>query len=313
VVWSPEGHPLVDFRVKKEAAKDWRAVSADHKVITTAYSRKELLEAVKHTYKVESLENIEEYLHVDPIDHAIQIAKTSIQYVIRGTKCDQFCGAMTGKNNFRDNIATLQKYKGNRDGMPKPVYYQDLREYFQQRWSVMVIDGYEADDYLSMQCWNQPDCVLASIDKDLSMVPCEHYNQTRRESFHVTPEQGMHSFMKQLLTGDSTDNIPGLNGIGPVKAERALEGCSLLEQFQVVCDRYREAYGEEYEYQHWQAVENCSGPDAEDPSGYVMTRSWEEIMEENAQLLWMVKDTNDPLWNIEWFKELLTKIQRGEL
>jgi 5'-3' exonuclease len=32
----------------------------------------------------------------------------------------------------------------------------------------------------------------------------------------------MHSFYKQILTGDAADNIIGLQGIGPVKAEKIL-------------------------------------------------------------------------------------------
>ena len=40
----------------------------------------------------------------------------------------------------------------------------------------------------------------------------------------VTPDEGIKSFYTQILTGDTADNIVGLQGIGPKKAEKLLDG-----------------------------------------------------------------------------------------
>ena len=40
----------------------------------------------------------------------------------------------------------------------------------------------------------------------------------------------MLNFYMQLLTGDSTDNIPGLKGVGPKTAEKVLANCTTEEE-----------------------------------------------------------------------------------
>jgi 5'-3' exonuclease len=48
--------------------------------------------------------------------------------------------------------------------------------------------------------------------------------------------------------GDSVDNIPGLPGVGPVKAAKLLEGLTTHEERRsAVIDAYIDMYGE-----HWQ-------------------------------------------------------------
>jgi 5'-3' exonuclease len=65
----------------------------------------------------------------------------------------------------------------------------------------------------------------------------------REEMFHdVTPAEGIRTFFKQALTGDTTDNIFGIKGIGPKKAEMYLEEFDTEEElYQAV----KEKYGEE--------------------------------------------------------------------
>jgi 5'-3' exonuclease len=51
----------------------------------------------------------------------------------------------------------------------------------------------------------------------------------------------------QLLTGDRADNIQGLKGIGPKKAENILAGTAFGKRRQAVIGAYREHYGQEWE------------------------------------------------------------------
>ena len=46
--------------------------------------------------------------------------------------------------------------------------------------------------------------------------------------------------MLQCLTGDSTDNIMGLKGIGPKKAAKLLDGVSSASQWDKVQDLWKE-------------------------------------------------------------------------
>ena len=66
-------------------------------------------------------------------------------------------------------------------------------------------------------------CVIVSLDKDLKQVPGLHYNFVKKEFDTVTPQQGLINFYTQFLVGDTSDNIRGCTGIGPVKARKAFE------------------------------------------------------------------------------------------
>jgi 5'-3' exonuclease len=68
------------------------------------------------------------------------------------------------------------------------------------------------------------DSIIISIDKDLDQIPGLKYNWVKDVGYNITPEQGYYNLCMQIMSGDSTDNIPGLPGIGPGKAAKALHG-----------------------------------------------------------------------------------------
>jgi DNA polymerase-1 len=123
------------------------------------------------------------------------------------------------KSNFRNALYPL--YKANRKA-PKPLLYDVLRKYMVKSLKAIEVFGQEADDALGIEATKVPDSVICSIDKDLDQIPGKHYNFVKAIHYQVTPEEGLRFFYKQLLQGDLTDNIPGIPGIGPVKAEAAL-------------------------------------------------------------------------------------------
>lgn len=135
---------------------------------------------------------------------------------------------LTGKGNFREKDATILRYKGNRDPNAKPIALPLVRGILEQEFGATVVQGMEADDMLAIRATEEDyNTIIASIDKDLLQIPCHHYywgtkSQKAVITHKVTPEQGLHSFMKQILTGDSTDHIPGLKGLGKVKSAKLL-------------------------------------------------------------------------------------------
>lgn len=145
-------------------------------------------------------------------------------------------GYLTGKDNFRYEIATTYHYKGNRKDKPKPVYLPHAREYLVENWNTTVVEGIEADDKLAMEASRVGDeYVIASIDKDFATVPGWKYNWTRDTFSYDTPEEALKFFYTQILTGDTADNIVGLHRIGPKKAEKILEGLSTEEELFEAC------------------------------------------------------------------------------
>jgi len=136
---------------------------------------------------------------------------------------------LTGSGNFRKDLATIKVYKGQRP--PKPEHLPATRDQLVQQWGAEIVEGQEADDAIGIKATDlKGDCTIVSIDKDLLMIPGTHYNFVKKEWTEVSQEKGDYFFYKQLLTGDQVDNIQGVPGIGPKKAEKAYEGCTTVQE-----------------------------------------------------------------------------------
>ena len=166
-----------------------------------------------------------------------------IDSILENTESSNYKLFLTGKDNFRDKIATTVPYKGNREGR-KPKLYSEIREHLVMHKGAIVINGMEADDAMSL---NQTDStVICSIDKDLDMVPGEHYNFVKETGYMISEHEGMHNFFIQVLTGDATDNIQGIPKVGSIKAQRILAGCQTEEEYiQAVTAAYVEYFEDE--------------------------------------------------------------------
>jgi 5'-3' exonuclease len=142
---------------------------------------------------------------------------------------------LTSPDNFRKHV--YPEYKANRTAT-KPKHLQFLKDYLVESWQGQVAERMEADDYLGIN--QHESSIICSIDKDLLQVPGKHYNIVKKEFYEVDEETGFRNFYTQLLTGDTSDNIKGIAGIGPVKAKKALAGY-FTEQgmFSVVREMYQ--------------------------------------------------------------------------
>jgi 5'-3' exonuclease len=133
---------------------------------------------------------------------------------------------LTGRSNFRHEIAKTHPYKANRKDVPKPTHLGLVRNYLVEEWGAIVSDGEEADDLIAIEATRLgPTTIVASVDKDMLQIPCRHYNFVKGEWTEVDEFGGLKFFYQQILTGDAADNIKGIYGIGPKKAEKILDGC----------------------------------------------------------------------------------------
>lgn len=66
--------------------------------------------------------------------------------------------------------------------------------------------------------------IIVSDDKDLLTIPGHHYNPRTKLASTVSEEYADRRHMLQTLTGDAGDGYPGCPGVGPVKAEKILNG-----------------------------------------------------------------------------------------
>lgn len=136
---------------------------------------------------------------------------------------------LTGKGNFRFDVATSHPYKGTRQS-EKPEFLGCIRDHMIDNWSAVVSEGEEADDLIGIASTeNYPNCVVVSIDKDMLQLPGTNYNPVTRKWTEVSEFDGLKFFYQQILTGDKSDNIIGLYGIGPKKSEKMLEHCDTEE------------------------------------------------------------------------------------
>ncbi len=153
---------------------------------------------------------------------------------------DDCVGYLTGSNNFRYAIAKTQPYKGNRKDAARPIHLPRLREYLHTAWDFRVVNGQEADDAIGIHATSLRDkSVIVTIDKDLDMIPGYHYNPVKKESYYIDDKEAIKNFYRQILTGDKVDNIEGLRGIGPKKADKILaEAETELKMYEAVLKAY---------------------------------------------------------------------------
>lgn len=162
----------------------------------------------------------------EPIEYALSTVKHNLEHV-----WDMFPRAkerrifLSGKGNFRDNIATIQVYKGNRDPSHKPKYYSEIKEYMITHHGAETVDGMEAEDKAGIiqYAHKDRDTVIVGVDKDLLCVPGWHYNPVKQELLYVTIAEANTHFWKQVLTGDRVDNILGIPGLGPKTADKIID------------------------------------------------------------------------------------------
>ena len=171
----------------------------------------------------------------DPVEIGLMRTDLLMLEILEATKATEYMAFLSGSDNFRKHINP--DYKANRKDMVPPKYLQDCREYLVTEWKAKLGVGLEADDLLGI---NQTDqTVICSIDKDLKMIPGLHYNFVKQEWDDVSVDQGNKHFWKQMLIGDKTDNIIGVQGLGPVKSAKLIDPCETNEEcLEVVLEKY---------------------------------------------------------------------------
>jgi 5'-3' exonuclease len=179
----------------------------------------------------------------EPLDIAILrldlLVRESLAHV------DSYFIAIGGSSeeNFRYKINP--SYKANRKDKPKPVHLDACKEFLLKEYNAIVCNGYEADDYLGFT--QNDDSIIFTNDKDLLMIPGQHFNPIKKEYKEVSELDGLKHFYKQMLIGDISDNIKGIDKIGPVKAGKLIDHLETEEEmFRAVEDLYGGPIDNEY-------------------------------------------------------------------
>jgi hypothetical protein len=214
-----------------------------------------LIDADSLLYKVGFLvEKDGEYRPEHNEETAKMLIRSLVNNIVAETGADAKEMFLTKGRHFRYFIAKTHPYKGNRNS-PKPISYELLFKELQSM-GAKVISGIEADDAVRIRALELglENVMLAYIDKDLKMIGGQSFDygtMTMRE--YITPLEADRFFWKQMLTGDSVDNIHGIKGVGAVKAGKLLDSCEnesqmvhvVLSQYQAhFCDKALERFEE---------------------------------------------------------------------
>lgn len=166
---------------------------------------------------------------------------------------------LTGGSNFRELVDCSVPYKGNRDRAKRPTWYREIREFLVQEYKAVMIEGQEADDAMGIAQTAMREAgeesVICSIDKDLLMIPGNHYNWNTKQRVFIDEYKSWFNFYKQMLTGDKVDNIEGIVGIGDVGAIRILNPYSDPEG--MMCAVGME-YAKHFEDPEYRMLENAA-------------------------------------------------------
>lgn len=207
-------------------------------------------------------------VEAEPKSHALYLVKNLLLRAKDNTGATDYRVFLSGTSNFRDKIATIRPYKGTRSNI-KPYHYQNIRDYLIDSWDAEVVEDIEADDALGINQTN--DSVICTIDKDLDNIPGYHYNYQTNKLYEVSERRATYNFYRQLLMGDTVDNIQGVPGIGKKRSAEMLDECV------------------DEESMYWTCL--CE---------YV--KKYDKPMEaliENGRLLWILRERGE-IWEPKW-------------
>ena len=184
----------------------------------------------------------------DDLGIAIYRMNELLDQILVKTDATEYRAFLTGEDNFRKQI--YPEYKANRT-QPKPRHLNDCRDYAIKEFNAEAEYGLEADDLLGIH--QTEETIICSLDKDLLQIPGRHFQWaiagngwSKDDAFYMQDEVSANiQFYKQCLMGDKSDNIKGIEGIGPKKAEKILKGT--IEE-QKLFDKVRIAYGNDDEF-----------------------------------------------------------------
>lgn len=198
--------------------------------------------------------------------------------------CESYSLHISGGGNFRKDLKQgFTKYKGKRK--EKPANYLFLRDYIMKNYDTITVANYEADDTASIEGTSYLKAeklfMVATVDKDWKMIGGLFYNTQYKTLSAIGRHQAISHFHKQLIMGDSVDNIPGIYGLGVKKVEKILKGKDIYQEFEAIKKTYEKHHPED----------------------------WEDRLNVMGKLLYLVKDYNDPFWNITFWKEYLDGVK----
>jgi hypothetical protein len=234
-----------------------------------------------------------------PLARVVDVAKGRLLSIVMGSQAGGWRAFLTRGRGYRHDLATIKPYKGHREDLARNNVDGVKAALADDLGAIWIDDGREADDAMATEAWqdlltvgsqfgwsddalrDHSVTVIASRDKDLDTVPGWHFKWwlkggkdragnlvpedlrqiEKGEAYWVTFIEACRNFYKQLLLGDTSDNIKGLYNIGVKSAwytqlndiGKNVEMAEFedfedaeMEMYEHVAEKYEKYYGPYY-------------------------------------------------------------------
>lgn len=259
----------------------------------------------------------------EPIAQCIHTMKQMIAGVKEAVGASSYYGYSGRGTVFREDVSTIVKYKGNREGALRPVHLDDLKEYLIKHHGCQIVTGIEADDACSIDVrdgwvkWkasgdDKDKLVLAFTDKDYFQVPGHlwHCDSSTMHSYgegfgwlswdaekKKVSGRGRMWLYFQTMNGDDADNYfansanPGMKWADKSAFDILKDAKNDKEAFEAMVKGYKLLYPAPKEIIGWRGYEDPKTmkilkPDAED---FKIKVDWKYCLNENFTLARMLR------------------------
>ena len=154
----------------------------------------------------------------DPLEVALVRCDVMMRDIL--SKEANYIAFLSGPKEENFRYLLNSEYKANRTA-PKPRWLVACKEFLIREYGALIAHGCEADDLLGVN--QTSESTIYSIDKDLLTIPGAHFNFVTQKYLEVSELEGLQRFYKQVLIGDTSDNIFGIRGIGKAKAAKLID------------------------------------------------------------------------------------------
>ena len=181
----------------------------------------------------------------------VEHIKDYFNTILQATEAEEYMSFFGGSRNknFRNEI--YPEYKSNRPESPEwYLHWKDVMIDTFKELGAIQLSTIESDDALSIIRNLYPEdglLTLCHADKDMAQCWGLHYNIKKHQQYFITKERAKYNLFRQILIGDTTDNIPGCKNIGEKKADKLLSYVPFIERFEDVVKEQFVKAGSDYD------------------------------------------------------------------
>ena len=212
----------------------------------------------------------------EPLSNVLHSAKLMFEGAIKKAGCTKY-KAFIGDGNptFRNDLASILEYKGNRKDLISPIHKDEVKDYLVRKFGVEVVSNIEADDACVIEAYKQKDKVVVAVDKDTGGNAVNWFNPNRPEDGVVDCDQfgklwlndkgevkgiGRLFFYYQVAYGDDVDNYRANSASskrwGSKSAYKAMVNCTNdKEALESLVNVYKTLYPEPKVITGWRGDE----------------------------------------------------------